>query len=468
MNFPKEFIFGAATAAYQSEGSTKVGGKGKTIWDSYLEKQGIFSPDPACDFYNQYEKDLENCRKFGLTALRVSIAWSRIFPNGYGEISKDGVTFYHQLFKKMKEYNIEAFVTLHHFDSPENLFNQGDWLNKKMIDYFVEYAKFCFEEYKDEVTYWITINEPTTLAKQQNITGSFPPNDKYNFKNCFQQQHNMNVAHAKVVNLFNEMNLPGEIGVVHAIQTVYPYTNTEKDLKAAHKQDVLENKFLLEGTLEGVYSEDSLKVMEEILLSNNQKMIDIYEEEKESLVKAASKVDFVGINYYYSKFVKSYDGPSEFIHNGSGKKGTSIRRLQGVGEEVFRKDLPSTEWDWPIYPKGLGDTIRRVAIDFPKVNKIYITENGLGLKESVNEDKEIIDDDRIDYLEKHLKVISETIDEGINVQGYFVWSLQDLFSWTNGYNKRYGLFYVDFETQERIPKKSAYWFKEMIEKNKGV
>ncbi|MGM0125558.1 6-phospho-beta-galactosidase [Enterococcus sp. AZ194] len=466
IQLPKDFVLGAATAAYQTEGATKIDGKGRVLWDDFLEKQGRFSADPACDFYNQYPVDFKNCRDFGITSLRVSIAWSRIFPTGYGEVEPRGVAFYHRLFKEMRCNGIEPYVTLHHFDTPETLFSEGDWLNKEMVAHFVDFAAFCFEEYQEEVYHWITINEPTTLAKQQRITGTFPPGEKYQFNHCFQQQHYLNLAHARVVNQFREMNIPGEIGVVHAIQTVYPNSDKESDRLAAQRQDVLENKFLLDGTLKGSYDPELLEVVEAILKDNHQDMIRVTQEELDELAKAAEKVDFVGVNYYYSKFVESYDGPSEFIHNGTGTKGSSTRKLAGVGQEVLREELRTTDWDWPIYPQGLGDTLRRIHAEYSNVEKIYITENGLGKKEAPDENGEILDLERIDYIESHLEEVAKVISEGVPVKGYFVWSFQDMFSWTNGYNKRYGLFYVDFETQERRPKKSACWYKELIANKK--
>lgn len=463
LNLPKEFILGAATAAYQSEGATKVDGKGRVLWDYFLEEQGRFSPDPACDFYHQYPLDLKKCREFNITSLRVSIAWSRIFSDGSGRIEPKGVAFYHQLFKEMRTNGVEPYVTLHHFDTPEVLFSQGDWLNKEMIDHFVNFAVFCFKEFS-EVRYWITINEPTTLAKQQRITGTFPPGEKFQFHKCFQQQHYMNVAHARVVNKFRELSLPGEIGIVHAIQTVYPYTDKESDRTAALRQDVLENKFLLDGTLKGSYSLELLAMVDTILAENQQERIIITERDLAELEQASRKVDFVGVNYYYSKFIEVYNGPSEFIHNGTGTKGSAKRKIANVGQEVFRNDLPMTDWDWPIYPKGLGDTLKRIHNDYPQVKAIYITENGLGMKESPDQSGNINDSARIEYIESHLNEVAKVMKEGVPVKGYFVWSLQDMFSWTNGYNKRYGLFYVDFETQERIPKQSAYWYKELIER----
>ena len=461
MKLPNDFIFGGATAAYQCEGSTKVDGKGRVMWDDYLEKEGRFSPDPACDFYNQYPVDLQLSKQFGLNAIRVSIAWSRIFPNGYGEVEPRGVEFYHKVFAECRKNGVEPFVTLHHFDSPENIHEDGDWLNRENIQHFVDYAKFCFKEFS-EVKYWITINEPTSLAVQQYVSGSFPPANKYQFTKCFQATHNMNLAHAKVVNEFKKMGIDGEIGVVHALQTVYPNTDSAADKHAADLQDELEIRMFLDGTLEGSYSDKDNSLRKEILDANNQADIDIQPGDMDELKEAADQMDFVGVNYYFSKFMQAYDGESVTHHNGTGDKGTSVNRIHGIGEEVSRPDLPATDWDWIIYPQGLYDMLMRIHTEYPKVKTIYITENGLGYKDKfISPDKVVDDQPRIDYIKKHLDVVSKAIDQGVNVKGYFVWSLQDMFSWTNGYSKRYGLFYVDFDTQKRYPKKSAYWFKEV-------
>jgi 6-phospho-beta-galactosidase len=464
MKFPNDFIFGGATAAYQVEGATKADGKGRVLWDGYLEKQGRFNADPASDFYHRYPEDLALSKQFGLNAIRVSIAWSRIFPKGYGAIEQRGVDYYHKLFAECAKDGIEPFVTLHHFDSPENIYEDGDWLNPANIDHFVDYAKFCFKEFP-EVKYWITINEPTSSAVQQYVTGTFPPNEKYNFHKTFQAEHNLNLAHARVVNAYKAMHLAGQIGIVHALQTVYPLDPASAgDQHAADLQDTLDNRVFLDGTLAGHYPDETLQLMREILVANRQADIQISNADEAALQEAADQLDFVGVNYYFSKFMKAYNGPSETVHNGTGKKGSSISRLQGIGESGLRPGVPVTDWDWPIYPKGLYDQLMRIHQNYPNIKNLYITENGLGLKESLSPDQHTIQDDkRIDYIQQHMNAILQAMQDGVNVKGYFIWSLQDQFSWTNGYNKRYGLFYVDFDTQKRYPKKSAYWFKEMAE-----
>ncbi len=457
---PKDFVWGGATAAYQVEGSTKVDGKGKTMWDDYLEEQGRFSPDPASDFYNRYPEDIDLAKKYGLNAIRVSIAWSRIFPDGYGEVNQKGVNYYHNLFKKCLDNGIEPYVSLHHFDSPKKIFDNGDWLNRKNIDYFVAYAKFCFEEFK-EIKNWFTINELISLALSQYIQGTFPPNHHFDVTSAIQAEHNELLAHARVVNLYKKMNLSGRIGLIHVLQPVYPASESVEDKHAARLQDAFINKFLMDGTFLGYYSKDTMESINEILRLNNAHL-NIEDGDLDILSQAAPRNDFFGLNYYQNQFIKAYKGESDNQFNGTGNKGTSSFKFKGVGETVKKKNVPTTDWDWNIYPKGLYDILKRVAHDYPNCKTIYITENGLGYKDTFIDENHVINDEpRIDFIDQHLEALLKARSEGVNVRGYFVWSLQDQFSWANGYNKRYGLFYVDFKTQKRYIKKSALWYKEL-------
>lgn len=453
---PEDFIFGGATAAYQVEGATKEGGKGAVAWDEFLEKQGHFNPDPASDFYHQYQKDIELCEKFGVNGLRISIAWSRIFPEGVGEINQEGIDYYHDIFKECKKHNVKVFVTLHHFDTPKALFDKGDFLNRENVDAFVSYAEFCFKEFK-EVEYWSTFNEIYPVATNQYLLGVFPPGIKYDFTKIIQCLHNMMYAHAKVVNIFKDNKYSGEIGVVHSLETKYPATDSEEDKHAAFLEDALSIRFLLDATYLGYYSKETLGALDEICKANNASY-HFEDEDFEEMKKASHRNDYLGVNHYHSHFIKAYNGENMIHHNGTGEKGTNVYKVKGVGERVFMEGIPRTDWDWLIYPKGMYDLLLRIKEDYPHYNKIYITENGMGYKDDF-EDGVIMDKPRIDYLRVYLEALSEAIDAGINVKGYFLWSLMDLFSWTNGYNKRYGLFYVDFETQKRYPKESAYWYK---------
>lgn len=458
---PKDFIFGGATAAYQAEGATKKDGKGAVAWDKFLEENYWFRAEPASDFYNQYPIDLELAEKFGVNGIRISIAWSRIFPKGYGEVNQKGVEFYHKLFAECFKRNVEPFVTLHHFDTPEVLHSNGDFLNRENIEHFVNYSKFCFEEFK-EVNYWTTFNEIGPIGDGQYLVGKFPPGVKYDLAKVFQSHHNMMVSHAKVVKLFKDNNYNGEIGIVHALPTKYPYDeNNPKDVRAAELDDIIHNKFILDATYLGEYSAKTMEGVNHILSVNGGKL-DLREEDFEILRAAKDLNDFLGINYYMSDWLTEFDGETEIIHNGTGAKGSSKYEIKGVGKRKSNENIPRTDWDWIIYPKGLYDQIIRIKNDYPNYKKIYITENGLGYKD-IFEDNTVYDDERIDYIKQHLEALSDAITDGANVKGYFLWSLMDVFSWSNGYEKRYGLFYVDFETQKRYPKKSAYWYKEVAE-----
>lgn len=460
--FPEHFIFGAATAAFQAEGALLKGDRGKNYWDDYLQEQGMFDPSMASDFYHKYPEDLELCREFGINGLRISIAWSRIFPTGSGVIDSEGVKFYHKLIDACIANGVEPFVTLHHFDTPLPLFDKGDWLSQEMITAYVAFAEFCFNEYGDKVNYWITINEPWSVVAGQYIIGHFPPNEKYDLSKAIQSMHNMMVAHARVVKKYKEKDQTGEIGIVHILESKYAMTKSREDEQAALKEHVLANQFLLDATYKGHYSDDTLNILTDILVENEGEL-NATREDFEELAYAAQQIDFIGVNYYASHFIQAYSGESTICHNGTGEKGSSVFALKGVGERVNNPEIPTTDWDWPIYPRGLEDMLVFIKQRYPNYKKLYVTENGLGDKDVLC-NGQVEDDSRIAYIFVHLKAILNAIEQGVNVEGYFLWSLMDVFSWTNGYTKRYGLFYVDFNNQNRYAKKSAFWYKKISDR----
>lgn len=444
---PSGFVWGGATAAYQVEGATKEDGRGINMWDAYLAKTHSYSPDPASDFYHLYPEDLKLAKEYGLNAIRISISWVRIFPKIDGKPNQKGINFYHQLFKECINDGLTPYVALHHFDSPEEMLEDGDWLNRKNIDRFVKYATFCFKEFP-EVKNWFTINEMISLASGQYLGGQFPPNHHFNVSEAIQAEHNMLLAHAKVVIRYHELGLKGRIGCIHALKPGYPNTNSEKDKRATARYDAYNNRFLLDGTLLGEYTPETMELIKEVLDANDAHL-EIEPGDMEILKKAAPLNGLFGMNYYRSEFVQEYNGESLDQFNSTGDKGTSQFKFKGVGEFVKRPEIPTTDWDWNIYPKGLHDMLIRIKHDYPNVPTIYITENGMALKDKLPKDNEVIDDQRrIDFIDQHVEQLLKARKEGVDVQGYFVWSLQDQFSWANGYGKRYGLFYVDFDTQK--------------------
>ena len=465
--FPEDFIFGGATAAYQAEGATQVDGRGPCSWDYYMNQpDSKFTADNASDFYHKYKEDLQLCHDFGVNGIRISISWTRILPDGYGKINSKGIAYYNNLINECIKQGVEPFVTLHHFDTPLKLFNDGHWLNRKIIDYYVDFAKICFEHFGDRVKKWATFNEAWAVAQNGYIIGNFPPYKKYDINSAIQILHHFVVAHAKVVNLYKSMHLPGEIGIVHTLEGKYPISHNPANEQATIRDYTISNKFMLDACFKGHYSQDTLETINDILKENNGSL-SINPNDINELTKAAAQIDFLGMNYYSSHFLQPYDGESNIHHNGSGEKGTSIFALKGIGARVTNPAVKTTDWDWPIYPQGMYDMLLRIKNDYPNYKKIYITENGMGYKDTF-ENGHIDDTPRIKYVQKHLEAILNAIAAGVNIKGYYIWSLMDVLSWSNGYNKRYGLFYVDFDTQKRYPKKSAYWYKSIAYKKNLV
>lgn len=460
--FQDDFIFGGATAAYQVEGATSEDGRGPCTWDKYLNRpESTFTGDMASDFYHKYKDDLELSNEFGVNGIRISISWTRIIPDGRGEVNPKGIKFYNDLIDECFKNGVEPFVTLHHFDTPLPLYENGHWLNRDTIDAFIKYAKVCFENFGDRVTKWATFNEPWSIAQNGYIVGNFPPNIKYDIPKAVQTMHNLMVAHARALNLYKSMNLKGEIGIVHTLEGKEPITESPEDSRAAELDYTLSNKFMLDACFKGEYAKDTKETIKEILDKNNGEL-KIYDGDMEYISKAAKHIDFLGMNYYSSHFIQHYDGESNIHHNGTGEKGTSIFALKGIGARVNNPKVETTDWDWPIYPEGMYKMLMRIKHDYPNYKKIFIAENGMGYKDDFENGK-IDDTPRIEYVKKHLEYILKAIDNGVNVKGYYIWSLMDVLSWSNGYNKRYGLFYVDYKNQKRYPKKSAYWYKKISE-----
>ncbi|MGH1443649.1 MULTISPECIES: 6-phospho-beta-galactosidase [unclassified Exiguobacterium] len=465
--FPEEFIFGAATAAYQAEGAVNEGGRGPCYWDEFLHRpESRFNGDVASDFYHQYPVDLKLSNEYGLNGIRISIAWSRVIPDGAGEVNEEGLAFYDRLIDECLANGVEPVVTLHHFDTPLPLFHQGDWLNRDNIDHFVRFAEVCFERFGDRVKKWVSINEPWSVVAGQYIIGHFPPNIRYDVAKAIQAMHHMMIAHAKVVDAYKRMELDGEVGIIHILESKYPITESEEDREAAYVEDVLANQFMLDACLKGSYTAETLTVIER-LMSLQQATLVVEEGDMEWLARGSAQNDFLGVNYYASHFLAAHDGESGIHHNGTGEKGTSVFGLKGIGKRVSNPEVPTTDWDWPIYPTGLTDMLVRVHRQYPNYKAMYVTENGMGYKDDLV-DGSIDDTPRIDYIAQHLNAILDAIEQGVTVRGYFLWSLMDVLSWTNGFNKRYGLFYVDFETQERLPKKSARWMREVANRRQVI
>uniref|UniRef100_A0A7C2GF36 Beta-glucosidase n=1 Tax=Dictyoglomus thermophilum TaxID=14 RepID=A0A7C2GF36_DICTH len=436
--FPKEFLWGAATASYQIEGAWNEDGKGESIWDRFAHTPGTIyenqNGDIACDHYHRYEEDVELMAEIGLKAYRFSISWPRIFPEGRGKLNPKGVYFYEKLIDKLLEKNIKPAITLYHWDLPQALEDKGGWLNRDTAKYFSEYANFMFYKFGDVVPIWITLNEPFVSAFLGYAWGWHAPGKK-DMKGAFVAGHNMLLAHGLAVQAYRDGGYKGNIGITINVATVYPETNSEEDLKAAEKQDAFGNRWFIDPIFKRKYPEIIWKILEENNWSFDFPISDF------DII--SSPIDFMGINYYTRNIV-AYDKNSHL----------GVKRVEGPNEH--------TDMGWEVYPDGLYDILIQLYRDY-KI-PIYITENGAAYNDTV-EDGRIRDINRINYLKEHIKRTYFAIRDGVDLRGYFVWSLMDNFEWAHGYSKRFGIIYVDYNTQKRILKDSAYFYKKIIEEN---
>ncbi len=458
LKLPEDFIFGGATAAYQVEGATKEGGKGAVAWDDFLEEQGRFSPDPASDFYHQYAKDIELCERFGVNGLRLSIAWSRIFPNGYSEISQEGINFYNRVIDYCLEKNVEPNVTLFHYDLPLQLAKEGGWLNVKITDYFAEYAKTCFEKFGDRVKLWATINEPRYYAYCTNVVGNYPPNRKTDFQSYFQYQYNLMLASAKAISIFKEMALDGIIGIVHDNGNVEVDPTAKEPEAIFEKADFFYNRLILCPALLG-------KLPNEL-----DKMIKVYgftllRAENEDNIFRAGRGDYLGLNLYNRQYVTDWhEGITQVFHNnkGAGSNNKEGIRVEGIFESSFDTHIRRNKWGREVNPRVMYTALKEIKERYADP-MIMITENGHGCYEEPDSFGYVVDDERIEVFEQFLDYMRKAMADGVNVKGYYHWSTMDLYSWINGYKKRYGLVRIDFDHNlERIPKKSYYWYRDYI------
>lgn len=443
--FPEGFIWGSATASYQVEGAVNEGGKGAASWDIYYhsnDKKLTCNGDIAADHYHKFREDVKLLKEIGQNGYRFSISWPRVFPEGHGIINKEGLEFYSNLIDELIKNDIEPNVTIYHWDMPQRLLENGGWLNRDNIEYFVQYAKCLFEHFGDRVSKWTTINEPASEVMGGYMFGAHPPQEKSMAK-AFQVSHNMNIAHARVVKLFREMHMKGDIGIVLNPIPMYPNSELNEDKEAAHKAYNFFSRWYLDPIMKAQYPEDMFKYCKEKYKSPEIKPGDM------ELLKEYP-VDFLGINYYMRRVAAA--------NSDSAKK-----EINDEFKFIRVEDGEYTDWGWEIYPEGMYDLLLKIKKEYGDI-PIYITENGMGAKDDLD-NGEINDDYRINYLERHVNAMYDTISAGVDIRGYYVWSTLDLLSWTNGYDKRYGLIYVDFNTLERKLKKSAHWYKKVIANN---
>jgi len=438
LKFPKGFEWGAAVSAYQIEGAWNEDGKGESIWDGFVHQPGRIlngnTGDIACDHYHRYKEDVEMMKKIGLKAYRFSISWSRIFPKGFGKPNRKGLDFYKKLIDELLKADIKPMVCLYHFDLPQALQEKGGWVNRNIVEYFEEYAVFIFKELGNSVSKWLTINEPLSIVNGGYIKGKDAPGVK-DMKLAIQVMHNVLVSHGRAVKSYRKLGLTGEIGIGLNLFPTYP--NREKDIEAAEMADNIRNKWFLDPLMKRYYPE---KLMKKFRDNWNEPLI-----EKGDLKLINTPLDFIGVNYY-RRFLVEED------------------KSDPLGfKRVEPKNAEYDAMGWEIYPQGLYDTLIRLKKEYGNP-LLYITEGGVAFDDKLEGNK-VHDEKRINYMCEELEKVHEALKDGVRLKGYHVWSLMDNFEWLLGYSKRFGLVYIDNETQKRILKDSAYFYRKIIKDN---
>jgi beta-glucosidase len=445
MGFRDGFAWGVATASYQIEGAPYRVGGGRSVWDMFCERPGAINDgsngDIACDHYNRYREDVALMRELGVPNYRLSISWPRVIPGGVGAVSEDGLGFYDRLVDELLAADIQPWVTLYHWDTPYELYLRGGWLNRDIIEWFAEYSQVVVDRLGDRVQHWMTLNEPQCFIGLGMQTALHAPGDRLNFKEVLLAGHHALMAHGRAVQVIRaRAQKPALVGYAPVGVVKMPATPAAADIDAARtttfrttEKSVWSNAWWNDPVFFGHYPEAELAVYGS----------DAPTPRAGDLELISQPLDFFGANIYNGQSVRAGDhGPTEVPHP------------QGIGRTVYH---------WPVTPESL---YWGPKFFFERYGKpIVITENGLGLSDWVALDGKVHDPQRIDFLHRYIAAFRRAAEDGVDAMGYFQWSFMDNFEWYEGYKLRFGLVYVDYQTQVRTPKDSAYWYRDVIQTN---
>lgn len=430
--FPRGFVWGAATAAYQIEGARNEDGKGPSIWDTFTHTPGKISDgdngDVACDHYHKFAEDFSIMKQLGIHAYRFSISWPRIYPGGKGLINWRGLDFYDRLVDALLSLNIEPFITLYHWDLPQALQDKGGWVSRDTTGYFADFAAAVLRRLGDRVKYWMTFNEPWIIAVLGNYSGEHAPGLK-DHKTALQVGHHLLVAHGMAIQAIRAIEPKAEIGIAINMEPAEPATDKPEDKQAAAQLWSTTGEWQLDALFRACYPPDALRLFGPLapaVLPNDFALI-------------AQKIDFLGINYY-TRSVVTANGP--------------IHRI--AGSEY-------TQMGWEIQAPALYRLLKDINQTY-RLPPVYVTENGMPLDDKLI-DGHVHDAQRIKYIHDHLVELRKAMHEGVKVGGYFVWSLLDNFEWQYGFSRRFGIVYTDYQTEQRYIKDSGYWYSKVIAHN---
>lgn len=441
--FPDDFLWGAATAAYQIEGSPLADGAGPSIWQRFTHDPRLMAAkgdtgDVACDHYNRWKEDVALMKALGLKAYRFSIAWGRVLPEGTGRVNAAGLDFYERLVDELLANGIEPLATLYHWDLPAALDDKGGWLNRDSADWFADYGRVLFERLDGRVRKWVTLNEPWVVTDGGYLHGALAPGHRNLFEAPI-ASHNLMRAHGAAVQAYRAVGAH-EIGLVVNIEPKYAASDSPEDQAARARAEAYMNRQYLDPALLGRYPPELAEMFGEAWPDWPAADFELIRQ----------PIDFLGVNYYTRNVTRADD--------------TFLLRAGPVEQ----KNATYTTTGWEVFPQGLTDMLVWVKETYGDI-PLYVTENGAAFYDPPKPIDGRVDDPlRVDYLRRHIAAVGEAIRRGVDVRGYMLWSLLDNLEWSLGYSKRFGMVHVDFETQARTPKASAHFYAEVIASNGAV
>jgi beta-glucosidase len=447
--FPDGFAWGVATSSYQIEGAVAEDGRSPSIWDTFCRVPGAVAGgatgDVAADHYHRWREDVQLMDRLGIGAYRFSLAWPRLQPDGRGALDRRGIDFYAWLAEALLERGIEPWATLYHWDLPQVLEDAGGWPARETALRFAEYAALTHEALRDRIRSWTTLNEPFCAALLGYAAGVHAPGRRDDAA-AIRAVHHLLLGHGLAVAAMRAQDRgDGAYGITLNLYPVEAATDGEADADAARRIDGLANRIFLDPVLSGAYPADVLEDLAPVV--GTEHVLD------GDAATIAAPLDFLGVNYYSRYLVRAGGGddPSPWVAS------RDVEFVQGA--------LPVTDTGWEIHPDGLHDVLTALARDHPGLPPVYVTENGAAFADAAGADDRVADPDRIAFLDAHFRAARRAMEAGVDLRGYFVWSLLDNFEWAEGYGKRFGLVRVDYATQRRTPKDSALWYADVIARN---
>jgi beta-glucosidase len=443
ITFPKGFIWGVATSAYQIEGAWNEDGKGESIWDRFSHTPGKIAHgdtgDVACDHYHRWREDVALMKELSLHAYRFSISWPRLLPEGRGRVNPAGLDFYGRLVDALLEAEIEPFITLYHWDLPQALQDDGGWPARSTAGAFAEYADVTSRHLGDRVKHWITFNEPYVSAMVGYLEGRHAPGHS-DLDEALAAAHHLLLAHGWTVPVIRRDSPGAQVGITLNLSGQTPASPSVADRAAAWQQDGVKNRWFLDPLSARGYPAD-------IVQHYGNPMDFVQAGDLEAI---AAPLDFLGVNYYTRGMVRS----------------SVVAEAENAPRKVF-PNPERTEMGWEVYPEGLYELLGRLHFGY-RFPALYVTENGAAYPDQIGPEGQVDDPLRVAFLKEHLAAAARAIAAGVPLRGYFAWSLMDNFEWVHGYSKRFGLIYVDYPTQQRILKTSAHWYRRVIAANAVV